>query len=216
MVGRTETVRRDADGLLVQERQQLHASGFRDGVDVDRQVRAAARGLGQRLGVPADQPDPGAGSLPAAASVPAEASHSASFSTVTAMPSPDRTARSWAGSSTAVETVSAGPGQDAGGHSPDEAGKRLAFGEADGDGQRAVAEDVALRTQAGDVLGGAELFGPGAGVGGQGALQRVRGRRRSGSPWPRPRSGGRRRGRDGAAAPAAVLALLTHSPRPAR
>src|SRR6478735_1590884 len=100
-------------------------------------------------------------SLPAAARVPAEASHSASFSTVAAMPSPVRTARSWAGSSTAVETVG-----------PDQAGKRFAFGEADRDGQRAVAEDVAFRAQSGDVLRGAELFGPGAGVGGERPLQR--------------------------------------------
>ena len=76
------------------------------------------------------------------------------------------------GSSTAVDTVRCRPGEDAGGHGPDEPGERLAFREADRDGQRTVAEDVAFGAQARDVLRGAELLGPGAGVGGQRALQR--------------------------------------------
>ena len=75
-----------------------------------------------------------------------------------------------------------GAGQDAGGDGPDEVGERLAFGEPDRDRQRPVAEDVALGAQAGDVLGRAELLGPGEGVGGQGTLQRFEARRRPATP----------------------------------
>ena len=109
VVRRAEAVRRDADGLLVQERQQLHAAGLGDRVGVDGQVRAAAGCFGQRRGVAADQPDAAAGQSACRRERPADASQSASFSTVTAMPSPDSTARSRAGSSTAADTVSAEP-----------------------------------------------------------------------------------------------------------
>ena len=172
MVGRAEAVRRDADGLLVQERQQFHASGFRDGVDVHRQVRASARGFGQRLGVPADQPDPGAGKL---ARRGERAGGSEPFGVVLNSggdAKPGQDGAQLGGQFDGGGDRQGGPGQDAGGDGPDEAGKRLAFREADRDGQSTVAEDVAFRAQAGDVLRGAELFGPGAGVGGERALQR--------------------------------------------
>src|SRR6478672_6395559 len=52
-----EPVRGDADGLLMQEGQQLHAARLRDGVGVDGQVGTAAGGFGERGGVAADQAD---------------------------------------------------------------------------------------------------------------------------------------------------------------